>query len=347
MPMISFMPVRLRKNYLEVIDQTRLPHEMRLLKICSTRELIQAIKCLAIRGAPLIGVAGGYGVLLASWEIKENKNLEKFLRALAEKANAVALARPTAVNLQWAVDRVMSRVYEKPLSVKSARALILEEALKIHNEDRELCLKIGKAGLPLIKKGDSVLTYCNAGALATGGIGTALAPLYLARAKKISFQVYASETRPLLQGARLTAWELKRAGIPFTLICDNTIGTLMRAGRITRVITGADRIAANGDAANKIGTYSAAVLAKRHGIPFYIAAPFSTFDFKLKSGKEIPIEERAGEEVMGFRKNLWAVKGARVFNPSFDVTPHELIAGFITDKGLIRPPFLKNLKKLL
>lgn len=339
-------PIRFKSDYLEVLDQTQLPHIRILLRIRSSEKLIDAILRLSVRGAPLIGVAGAYGCILASQEIR-TKKLEGFLKAFSVKAERIAAARPTAVNLRWAIDRILALVFSQALSVEAARKIIREEALRIHKEDAELCLRIGKAGLPLIKKGDSILTYCNAGILATGGIGTALAPFYLAKKKKIPFHVFVPETRPLLQGARLTAWELKTAHISHTLICDGMIGSLMAEGKISKVITGADRIAANGDAANKIGTYSAAVLARHHGVPFYVAAPFSTFDFSAKGSKNIPIEERGASEVKGFRKNQWASQHSPVFNPAFDITPHELIAGFITDKGLIRPPYGKNLKKVL
>ncbi len=337
--------IELKEDKLLILDQTKLPRKKQVLKIRSTTALIQAVKRLSVRGAPLIGVAGAYGLVIASREIK-TKDFESFLKQFLLKARLVAGARPTAVNLNWAVTRILRLVFEKAVTVEAAKKIILDEAIRIHKEDKELCLGIGKAGLGLVKKGDSILTYCNAGALATGGIGTALAPLYLAKKKGIKFHVFVPETRPLLQGARLTAWELAEAGIPYTLIGDGMIGTLMAAGRIKKVITGADRIASNGDAANKIGTYSAAVLAAHHKVPFYIAAPFSTFDLNCKNGDEIPIEEREQDEVRGFGKFQWAPGKSKTYNPAFDVTPAKLIKGFITDKGIIKPPYKNSLKRV-
>jgi methylthioribose-1-phosphate isomerase len=343
--MSAFFTLRFQKDHLEILDQTRLPGEKKILCIRSAQEAIQAIKRLAVRGAPAIGVAGAYALILASREVGTS-NFEVFLKAFLQKAREIAEARPTAVNLQWAVDRVVRKILRNSLSVSQARELVYQEAHLIHEEDRAMCLAIGRAGLPLIRKGDSILTHCNAGALATGGIGTALAPLYLAKKKGIKFHVFVDETRPLLQGARLTAWELKQAGIPHTLICDNMVGSLMARGEITKVITGADRIARNGDAANKIGTYGVAVLAKHHGIPFYIAAPRSTFDLKCTSGHSIPIEEREAHEVLGFKERQWAPDRTQVKNPAFDVTPHAFITAFITDQGLLKPPYSRSFRKL-
>jgi methylthioribose-1-phosphate isomerase len=231
-------------------------------------------------------------------------------------------------------------------AVEELQPLLVEEALKILEEDRAMCRAIGAAGAGLIREGEGVLTHCNAGGLATSGYGTALAPIYTAWEKGVKFRVYADETRPLLQGARLTVWELMKAGVDVTLICDNAAATLMKQGRINLAITGADRVAANGDAANKIGTYGAAVLARAHGLPFYMAWPASTLDLSLLSGEEIPIEERSGEEVTAISGHRIAPAGAKAANPAFDVTPHKLITAFITDQGLVYPPFEKNLKKL-
>jgi methylthioribose-1-phosphate isomerase len=308
-----------RSGRLTIIDQTRLPAELTHLELTKVDALIDAIKRLCVRGAPAIGVAGAYGCVLALREGLGDQGIER-----------LANARPTAVNLRWAVERV--RAFAKG---DAARAL--EEARKINAEDIASCEAIGRHGASLIKSGMGVHTHCNAGALATSGMGTALAPLYVAHAAGVKFKVFADETRPLLQGARLTAWELAQAGIDVTVIGDDMAGIVLREKKSQLVITGADRIALNGDTANKVGTYSLAMMAKALGAPFYIAAPRSTFDAATKTGADIPIEERNENELRQWNGAMVAPAAAHVFNPAFDVTPAELIAGFITDAGIFKP----------
>tara|TARA_Y100000589_G_scaffold328028_1_gene371137 strand:+ start:5319 stop:6425 length:1107 start_codon:yes stop_codon:yes gene_type:complete len=320
-------------GYLRLLDQTQLPETEVYIDCKDVQTVWDAIKRLSVRGAPAIGISAAYGLVIAA-----QKN------TFIESADHLASSRPTAVNLFWAIDRM------KKVSPCTPEVL-LAEAIKIHEEDRAMCRAIGEhavgliEALPADKRG--VLTHCNAGALATGGIGTATAPMYVAHEKGLNFKVYADETRPLLQGARLTTFELQEAGIDVTLICDNMAAQVMREGKIGMVITGADRITANGDAANKIGTYGVAILAKHHGIPFYVAAPSSTFDFKLTNGDQIPIEQRASEEITeGFGKRT-APLNAQTYSPAFDATPAELIAGLITEKGIISPVTTENIKKVL
>lgn len=343
---MPFPPVIFEKDRLKLLDQRRLPEKEEWLECNTAEEVVHAIKEMVVRGAPAIGIAGGYGVYLGIRDFKGG--LDDFFRTLKEKARIVREARPTAVNLSWAVNRVEKKALsQKGVSIEKLRALLLEEAKKIQKEDEKLCRLIGQFGATQFKDGDSVLTHCNAGGLATSGFGTALAVLYTLQEKGKKFTVYATETRPLLQGARLTSWELSKSSIACTLICESAVATLMRQGKIQRVVVGADRIAANGDTANKIGTYGIALLAEAHKIPFYIAAPSPTFDFSIASGKGIPIEERKPEEVTeGFGRRT-APQGIRVENPAFDVTPHELITAFFTEKGVIKPPYKRNLRVLL
>jgi methylthioribose-1-phosphate isomerase len=287
------------------------------------------------------------GIALAAKKTEDHQ-AEPFLKGLGKVCQEMKRTRPTAVNLFWAVDRmekILDQVYL--YGVEKTQASLVAEALRIHKEDVEVNRKIGDHGKRLIKNGDGVLTHCNAGALATGGYGTALGVIYAARDQGKKFQVFVDETRPMLQGCRLTAWELVQEKIPATLITDNMAGVVMKKGLVDLVVVGADRIARNGDTANKIGTYGLAVLSKSHGIPFYVAAPTSTLDLSLVSGEEIPIEERSTAEVTHFCGYPIAPKGVKAFNPAFDVTPHSLINGIITEKGIIRKPFEKNLKKCL
>ena len=281
---------------LELIDQRRLPAEFVKLQCRDVETLFEAIKTLAVRGAPAIGVSAAYGLVLALQKLDANDSIEKSIEVLERDREYLASSRPTAVNLFWALDRVW-RAASRAETLQQLREVVLREANAIYQEDVDMCLRIGKHGEKFIKNGAGILTHCNAGALATAGQGTALSPMFEAHKKGKKFMVYADETRPLLQGARLTAWELKQAGIDVTVICDNMAGWLMKQGKINAVITGADRIAANGDTANKIGTYSLRILAREHGVPFYIAAPSSTFDLNIKNGSEIPIEQRSAEEV--------------------------------------------------
>jgi methylthioribose-1-phosphate isomerase len=324
-------------GYLELIDQRRLPAEFVKLQCRDVETLFEAIKTLAVRGAPAIGVSAAYGLALALQKLDAADSMENSLEALKRAREYLASSRPTAVNLFWALDRV----WQATSSVKTLqqlREVVLREANAIYQEDVDMCQRIGQHGEKFIKDGAGILTHCNAGALATAGQGTALSPMFEAHKKGKKFKVYADETRPLLQGARLTAWELKQAGIDVTVICDNMAGWLMKQGKINAVITGADRIAANGDTANKIGTYSLSILAREHNIPFYIAAPSSTFDLNIKSGTEIPIEQRSAEEVTTFAGTQTAPAGVDVYNPAFDVTNAGDIAAIITEKGIIEKP---------
>ena len=320
----------------QLIDQTLLPGRLELLQINDIETMFEAICSLRVRGAPAIGIAAAMGLVLGVRETTSNR--EKFLKILAEKSDYLASSRPTAVNLSWALKRLVELANkEKNASVEELKEMLLAEAKLIRDEDAATCRAIGENGAGLIEPGCRVLTHCNAGGLATAEYGTALAPLYLAHEKKVSFKVYADETRPLLQGSRLTAWELSQAGIDVTVICDSVAGHLMSLGGVDLVIVGADRIAANGDAANKIGTYSVARLAHAHGVPFYVAAPASTFDLSIREGSEIPIEERAADEVVNGFGRRTGPKGVKVYSPAFDVTPAELIRGIITEFGLIQP----------
>lgn len=315
---------------LRILDQTKLPLQVEYLDLDDYRQIIKAIKDLQVRGAPAIGIAAAYGMAIA---LEQSRNHSR--EHIEKVARHFKAARPTAINLAWAVDRVLARVRSSHCnSIEQTLSVMWEEAESIHEEDRLLCEKMGQHGSELINDGDTILTHCNAGALATGGIGTALGVIYTCRDQGKKIKVFADETRPLLQGARLTAWELQQEGIDVTLICDNVVGMLMRQGKIDHVIVGADRIAKNGDLANKIGTYSVAVLADRHSVPFYVAAPYSTFDSELESGDRIPIEERSTVEVTeGFGKRT-APEGVKVYAPAFDITPYELVSFYITDKGL-------------
>ena len=323
---------------LRLLDQTRLPGEVIYFTVDRLPELIDAIKRLAVRGAPAIGCGAALGLAAVAEHYPDD--IAGFSAALFRDAEPLASARPTAVNLRWAVERLLRVFQEKaPADVQAAKMILRQEALEILAEDIALCRAIGQAGLPLLKDGATVLTHCNAGALATGDFGTALAPVYAAQEAGRKVRVYSDETRPLLQGSRLTAWELHRAGVEVWTICDNMAAQVMREGRIDLVIVGADRIAANGDTANKIGTYGVALLAKYHQIPFYVAAPYSTFDLQTPDGSAIRIEERnPGEIACGFGKRT-APDGIHFYNPAFDVTPADLITGFITERGILRPPF--------
>ena len=331
---------------MEVIDQTLLPVEVRFIHCRTVEQVREAIKVLRVRGAPAIGVAAAMGVVVAVQDASDDER--EVLERVGHAAECLATSRPTAVNLFWAIDR-MKRIAQECRG-KGGRAIkeaLLKEAKAIRDEDASMCRHIGDHGQHLVKEGCGVLTHCNAGSLATAEYGTALAPLYRAHELGRRFHVYADETRPLLQGARLTMWELQQAGIDCTLICDNTAAIVMREGKVNLALVGADRIAANGDTANKIGTYGVAVLAKHHGIPFYVAAPSSTFDLAMASGDQIPIEERGAEEVThGFGRQT-APAGAKVYCPAFDVTPADLIAGIITERGLIEKPNKKTIAKML
>lgn len=321
---------------LELIDQTLLPLERKTVVCRTAAQVWHAIKILQVRGAPAIGVAAAYGVIVGLDEAKPGD--ADWFNRLTATADYLATSRPTAVNLFWALNRMKQYAADfRGKGWTAARELLLAEAHRIRDEDAAMCRAIGRHGESLIPAGGGVLTHCNAGALATSEFGTALAVMYAAHEKGRRFKAYVDETRPLLQGARLTAWELTEAGIDATLICDNTAAVVMREKKVDLVVVGADRIAANGDAANKIGTYGVAVLARAHGIPFYVAAPSSTFDLSIASGSEIPIEYRDAEEVRVIQGRQVAPAGVSCYTPAFDVTPAELIAGIITERGIIRP----------
>jgi len=334
-------------GYLCLIDQTLLPQDVVEIECRTVQQVWDAIKRLAVRGAPAIGVSAAYGVVLGL-QSTAGGSAADLVSAAESAADHLATSRPTAVNLFWALDRMRRRARELA-SQPSADlpAELLAEARAIEAEDRAMCRAIGLAGAALLPQECGVLTHCNAGGLATADYGTALAVFFAAHEQGKTLRVFADETRPLLQGARLTAWECQQRGLDVTVICDSMAAQVMREGRIQAVVVGADRIAANGDTANKIGTYSVAVLARHHGVPFYVAAPSSTFDFQLPSGSQIPIEHRQPEEITrGFGRQT-VPSGVKVYNPAFDVTPHELIAGFITERGVITPPFVDNLRSRL
>lgn len=329
-----------------LIDQTLLPGEYKEID-CSTQEQMwDAIKRLAVRGAPAIGVAAGFGAVLGARD-SQATDRAGFLADLQATTEYLASSRPTAVNLFWGLERVTRAVTgagERP--VPELKQVLLTEARDIWRQDQEICRSLGRHGQALLGEGEGALTHCNAGGLATADYGTALAVFFAAQEAGKSFQVFADETRPLNQGSRLTAWELMNAGIDVTLICDNMAGQVMREGRIQKIFVGADRIAANGDAANKIGTYSVSVLARAHGIPFYVVAPTSTFDLETATGAGIPIEERDPDEIRrGYSGGLNAPADVKVYNPAFDVTPHENIAGIVTEFGLIEAPDAEKVRK--
>jgi methylthioribose-1-phosphate isomerase len=329
-----------------MLDQTKLPLEVAFIKCADYLKVAEGIRKLWIRGAPAIGIAAAMGIALGAQEIKAG-NFQDFMKNLEPVFQGLLSTRPTAVNIRWAVERIKKLLNDRrDESIEHLKAILIEEARNILAEDIEVNKAIGRWGAEFIKDGDTILTHCNAGALATGGYGTATAPMLIAMEQGKRIQVIADETRPVLQGARLTAWELMQAGIPVTLITDNTAGAIMQRGEIDLAIVGTDRTARNGDVANKIGTYTVAVLCKTHKIPFYVAAPLSSIDFTIKSGKDIPIEERGPEEVTHiFGKYRIAPDNVRARNIAFDVTPHRYVTAIITEKGAFRPVDLKQLMK--
>ena len=332
-------------NISRMIDQTILPYEFKTVDVKTAEEMYFAIKDMIVRGAPAIGIAGAHGVSLAAIELaKTTTNKTDFLKKLNEKAEYLKSSRPTAVNLMWAVDKQMELANSVQGDIEEIKNAIVENGIKLENEDIEINKKMGDYGAEVVPKGATILTHCNAGALATVGYGTALGVIRSAFAKDPTIKVFADETRPRQQGARLTTWELTQDGIPTTLITDGMCSYFMSKGMIDMVVVGADRIAANGDTANKIGTYTVAIAAKYHNVPFYIAAPLSTIDTSIKSGKEIPIEERSHEEVTHINGDWVCAKEVNVINPGFDVTPHELITGIITEKGILKPNFEESIK---
>lgn len=352
MEVFDIAPVKYTGGKMLLLDQTRLPGEEVYIEMETAEDVWDAIYKLKVRGAPAIGVAAAYGLYTAVRDFPETEGLEAFGKELHRAADYLVTARPTAVNLAWALKRMTDRFdkaadADSSLTVEDAKAMLFEEAESIRKEDEAACYAMGEYGLSLLKPGMGILTHCNAGTIATAKYGTCLAPVYLGQERGYGFHVFADETRPLLQGARLTAWELQKSGVDVTLICDNMASIVMRNGWIDAVVTGCDRMAANGDGANKIGTSGVAILAREYGIPFYMFVPTSTIDLDTESGDDIHIELRDGEEIyrMWYEKPM-APEGVRTYNPAFDVTPAEYITAVITEKGIVRPPYRENLAKL-
>ena len=340
---MAFSTIEWADGRIRMIDQTLLPTEFKQIYCDDIASVWEAIKSLRVRGAPAIGIAGALGAVLGIWDSTAT-TYDAFAAELKSATDYLATSRPTAVNLFWALNRINRTAAENArLEIPALKARLLAEAQEIIEEDKAMCRAIGQHGMALLDENDTILTHCNAGGLATSDYGTALAVMFSAHEAGKNIRVFADETRPLLQGARLTTWELMQAGIDVTLICDNMAAQVMKEGKIQCVIVGADRIAANGDTANKIGTYNVAILAEAHGIPFYVAAPTSTLDFALKTGDEIPIEQRAAAEVTeGFGK-VTAPEGVKVYSPAFDVTPAALVSAIVTEKGVARPPYTESL----
>jgi methylthioribose-1-phosphate isomerase len=346
--MLDITPLKFDKDELTVLDQTLLPGEEVWIKLETAEDVWDAIKKLKVRGAPAIGVCAAYGLYVSVREGKD-EGFRELVRSTAEYLNS---SRPTAVNLSWALKRMVSvldKAYEAEpgLECREAKKILLEEAKMIHQEDIDACMAMGEYGLQLLKPGMGIETHCNAGTIATSKYGTCLAPIHLGQERGYGFRVFCDETRPLLQGARLTAWELVKNGVDATLICDNMASTVMKNGWIDAVVVGCDRMAANGDGANKIGTSGLAILAHEYGIPFYMFVPTSTIDLNTPTGKDIPIELRDGNEIgeMWYERPM-APENVKTYNPAFDVTDHKYITAVVTEKGIIRPPYDVNLKKL-
>ena len=337
--------IQWKNNAVRIIDQTQLPAKLVYLDCHDVPTLWEAIKVLKVRGAPALGIAAAFGVVLGMRTFKGD-NTKEFIAFIGKLCHYIGASRPTAVNLFHALNQMRALAENNAhLSVAHLKKVLMTEAMAIYEEDRSVCRAMGVHGAALIKDGATVMTVCNAGGLATADYGTALGVMYAAKEAGKKFKVYALETRPLLQGARLTAWELMQNKIDVTLICDNMAASVMKNKGVDIIFTGADRIAANGDAANKIGTYMLAILAKHHHVPFYVVAPKTTFDLKIKTGKDIPIEERDADEVRTLAGKLTAPKNVKVFNPAFDVTDNALITGIVTEYGVIRKSFLKNIKQ--
>ena len=335
------------ENAIEIIDQTKLPGTIELIRLKSAQEIWDAIYLLQVRGAPAIGVAAAYGIYVLAKGI-DTDNYDEFYAEFKKQKEYLDSSRPTAVNLSWALNRMEQVVLNNAdKSVSEIKQLLKEESIEIQDEDIRVCKAIGEYGLTLVKPGDGILTHCNAGKLATSKYGTATAPIYLGQERGYNFRVFADETRPLLQGARLTAFELQSSGVDVTLICDNMSATVMKNGWVDAIFVGCDRVAANGDTANKIGTSVVAAVAKQYNVPMYIAAPTSTIDMNTPTGDQIKIEQRKPEEVteMWYKERM-APEGVKVFNPAFDVTDHELIAGIVTEFGIARPPYTESFKEI-
>ncbi len=342
----SYTSISWQEDHLVILDQTQLPLREIYSDVNTVGQVWDAIKKMKVRGAPAIAIAGAYGLYLGVREL-DSKNFTSFNIELNRWIEYLKSSRPTAVNLSWALERINQTVYaNKEKELDEIKDIMLKTAKTIHDEDKRVCKKIGETGEELVEKGWNILTHCNTGALATGAYGTAFSVILHAHDADKDIHVWVDETRPLLQGARLTTWELKKAEIPFHLITDSMAGSLMRSGKVDMVIVGADRVTANGDTINKIGTYPLAVLAKENEIPFYVALPLSTFDLETESGDEIEIEEREEEEVTFLAKTQITPKKTAAYNPAFDVTPNQYITAFITEKGIIEPDFKSNIKKL-
>lgn len=335
-----------REDHVRILDQTYLPKREVYSDIRDVGRMWEAIKKLRIRGAPAIGIAAAYGMYLGIKDLPENA-FESFWVEVERIAEYLESARPTAVNLHWALKRIKTTIQaHKDKEISEIKEIVLKTAQTIHDEDKRICKKIGENGVELVNKGDKILTHCNTGSLATGQYGTALSVIFHAHENGNDIQVWVDETRPLMQGSRLTSWELMNADIPMKLITDSTAGSLLRRGEVDMVIVGTDRVAANGDTANKIGTYPLAVVANENNVPFYVAVPLSTIDMELENGDGIPIEEREGDEIANFNGSQVAPKKVETYNPAFDITPHRYITAFITEKGIIKPPFEENFKTL-
>ena len=345
--MIDISAVDFNKNdELVILDQTRLPGEEKYLVLETKEDVYVAIKKLRVRGAPAIGIAAAFGLYVATRD-SEADNMEEFREEVEEVAEYLKKARPTAVNLAWALDRMTGKLRKFEGVTLAAKRMLLAEARAIRQEDEDACRRMGEYGLSLLEKGMGILTHCNAGTLATAKYGTSLAPLYLGKDRGYNFHVYADETRPVLQGSRLTAFELSKDNIDVTLICDSMANQVMKNGWVDAVLVGCDRMAANGDGANKIGTNGLAILAKEYNIPFYMFVPTSSLDLDTPTGDDIEIELRDGEEIykLWYEKPM-APEGIKTYNPSFDVTPAEYITAIVTEKGIVRPPFAENLRKI-
>jgi methylthioribose-1-phosphate isomerase len=341
---MDILPIEWLGDRVRILDQTRLPHEEVFLELSHYQDMASAVIELKIRGAPAIGVGIAYATALGALKI-ESADKAEFLRQLGEVTRNLADTRPTARNLFWAIER-MQKTAEAEKDVDRIKKALVAEAIKIHHEQMEADHKLSELGAELIEDGSTVLTHCNTGALATAGYGTALGVIKQAAEQGKQMKVLATETRPLLQGARLTAWELQKSGIPFSLITDSMAGYFMCRGEVSCVIVGADRIAANGDTANKIGTYPLAVLAMEHGVPFYVAAPTTTIDTTLDRGMDIPIEQRSPDEVTRVQGAAIAPEGTQALNPAFDITPHPYITAIITERGIIKEPYVERLKRV-
>lgn len=345
---VTVVPAKLNetKDKLILIDQTLLPNEEKYLELDKAEDIWEAIKKLRVRGAPAIGIAAAFGLYVCSLKF-QGKSVVDFKKEFEETRDYLATSRPTAVNLFWALDRMTKRFEkEESKTVDEIKIALLDESEKILAEDQAMGRAIGEYGLSLLKPGMGLLTHCNAGGIATSGYGTALAPVYLGHDKGYNFKIYADETRPLLQGSRLTAYELDKAGVDVTVICDNMVSLIMKEGKIDAVLVGCDRVAANGDAANKIGTSGIAILAREYDIPMYILGPTSTIDLETPTGTDIEIELRNEEEIgNGFGRRT-APEGVKAYNPAFDVTDANRITAIITEKGIIRPPYKENIRKL-